>query len=65
MARHKKNNSIKEEVKPEVIMTEDAVLDSLQTEIDLARKELEETKLAIAEKKHELSQKRDISQDRI
>jgi len=65
MARHKKINTVQEEVKPEVTMTEEAVLDTLQTEIDLARKELESTKLAIEEKRKELSQKRDISTEEV
>ncbi|MEK7111960.1 MAG: hypothetical protein AAB875_01405 [Patescibacteria group bacterium] len=65
MARHKKNNSIQEEVKPEVTMTEEAVLDSLQTEIDLARKELEATKLSLEEKKRELSLKREVSDEEV
>jgi hypothetical protein len=65
MARHKKNNTVQEEVKPEVTMTEEAVLENLQTEIDLARKELEATKLAIEERKHELSVRREVSEDEV
>lgn len=64
MARRKKNNSLQIEEK-EVVMAESATLDqekenqevileSVQTEIDLARVELERTKLQIAEQKHQL-----------
>lgn len=65
MGRHKKNNTVQEEVKEEVKMTEEAVLDSLQTEIDLARKELESTKLALEEKKKELSVKREVTAEEV
>lgn len=61
MARRKKNNSLQIEEK-EVVMTEameiqgvtEKELDSLQTELDLARLDLEKTKLEIAEQKHQL-----------
>ncbi len=65
MGRHKKNINVQQEVKPEVTMTEEAVLDNLQTEIDLARKELEETKLALEEKRKELSTRREISAEEV
>lgn len=65
MGRHKKNNIVEEEVKKEVAMTEEAVLDSLQTEIDVARKELEQTKVALEERKKELSQRREVSEQEI
>jgi len=65
MGRHKKNNTVQEEVKTEVAMTEEAVLENLQTEIDLARKELEATKVAIEEKKHELSTRREITAEEV
>jgi|SRR5580692_1399428 hypothetical protein len=55
MARQKKINSLQvEEIKPEVHMTEEAVLEGLQTEIDQARVELENTRREIEEKKKEL-----------
>lgn len=64
MARPKKNNNVTVNEK-EVDMTENAILDqekenkevildSVQTEIDLARLELEKTRLEIEQKKHEL-----------
>lgn len=62
MGRHKKNNIVQEEVKKEVIMSEEVVLESLQTEIDQARLELEKTKVELEEKRKELSQKREISE---
>ena len=63
MARQKKIKSLQiEEKKNEVIMTEERTdnselemsLESIQKEIDQARIELEQTKAAIEEKKHEL-----------
>lgn len=51
MARQKKIKTVQEEEKPEVNMSESAVLENLQTEIDLARVELEKTRREIAEKK--------------
>lgn len=53
MGRRKKNNSLQIEEK-EVVMTDTAVLDEVQTELDLARVELEKTKSEIAEQKHAL-----------
>ena len=53
MARQKKIKSLQIEEKQEVHMSEAAVLETLQTEIDLARVELEKTRREIAEKKHE------------
>jgi|GEM_PF-1207756 hypothetical protein len=67
MARQKKIKSLQiEEVKKEVVMTEviepeqienaalEITLESIQQEIDKARKELEQTKVILEEKKHEL-----------
>jgi hypothetical protein len=56
MTRQKKIKTLhSQETKPEVAMSETAVLDSLQTEIDQARVELERTKKEIEEKKQELT----------
>lgn len=60
MPRQKKIKSLQiEEKKNEVTMTEEnespeMTLESIQQEIDRARQELEQTKLAIEEKRHEL-----------
>lgn len=62
MGRHKKNNTVQEEVKKEEIMTEEVVLESIQTEIDQARLELEKTKVELEEKRKELSLKGDITE---
>jgi len=51
MARQKKIKTIQKNETREVHMTDAAVLEDLQTEIDLARVELEKTKCEIAEKK--------------
>ena len=53
MARQKKIKTIQIEAQQEVNMSEAAVLENLQTEIDLARIELEKTRKEIAEKKAE------------
>lgn len=69
MARHKKINTVKVEkveiIEKEVNMSNEAVLENLQTEIDLARSELEKTKLEIEERKQEIQNnaKRDIPPD--
>jgi hypothetical protein len=55
MKRQKKIKSLQlEQNHPEVPMTDQAVLEQVQTEIDLARLELEKTKCEIEEKKKEL-----------
>lgn len=56
MSRHKKNKDIQIEAKPEVEMTDEAVLESLQTELDIARVELQKTKLEIEENKQLIQQ---------
>lgn len=56
MARHKKNKDIQLEANQEVPMTDEAVLESLQTELDLARSELQKTKLEIEENKQQIQQ---------
>ncbi len=53
MARHKKVKNVLIDETTEVCMTEGAVLESLQTEIDLARVELQKTRNELAEKKKE------------
>ncbi len=63
MGRHKKNNSVQEEVKNEVVMSDEAALDSIQTEIDTSRKELEALKVTIEETKKEIVARRDILPD--
>ena len=66
MSRQKQNKSIHlEETKSEVKMKEEAVLDSVQTEIDVARAELEKVKVEIEEKKKELKSepRREISKE--
>lgn len=65
MARQKKIKSVQKEIKTEVTMTEEAVLDNLQTEIDLARIELSKTMKEIEERKKELSANRDISDEEV
>ncbi len=68
MSRQKKIKSLQiEPNKPEVSMTKEVVLDSIQTEIDIARAELEKTKLEIEEKKKELAlnPRREISEQEI
>ena len=54
MGRQKKIKTVQEEIKTEVTMSDEAVLDNVQTEIDLARKELESVKLEIEEKKTQI-----------
>lgn len=60
-----KKKNFKLDEKSEVKMTEEAVLDNVQTEIDLARIELEKVKVEIEEKKKELQfeSRREISPD--
>jgi len=55
MAKDKKSNTVQTtENNSEATMSDAAVLDTLQTEIDLARAELEKTKLELEQKKHEI-----------
>lgn len=66
MSRQKKDLSLHSKAtKPEVNMSESAVLENIQSEIDAARLELEKTKKEIEEKKHEmkLNSRREISED--
>lgn len=67
MARQKKIKTIQMEEKIEGKMSGEIELESLQTEIDLARVELEKTRKEIAEKKSEieLMAKRDITKEEI
>lgn len=54
MSRQKKIENVQQDEKQEVNMSEGAVLENLQTEIDLARIELEKTRREIEQKKHEM-----------
>lgn len=56
MARHKKIKTVNIEEKPEVPMSDEQILESLQTELDLARSELQKTKLEIEENKQLIQQ---------
>jgi len=63
MPRQKKIKTVQTlENQPEVIMSDVAVLENLQTEIDLARVELEKTKLEIEERKKSMPL-REIDED--
>lgn len=66
MARQKKIKVVdSEQTKSEVIMSQEAVLDNVQTELDLALKELEKIKIEIEEKKKQIKEepRRDISDE--
>lgn len=65
MGRQKKIKTVQEEHKPEVNMTEEAVLENTQQELDLARLELEQIKQKIEEEKQSLTslRNREISRE--
>lgn len=65
MARQKKNKSLQDEEKIEVVMTDEQKIETIQQEIDAARIELENTKREIEEKKLELirTPAREIDED--